>query len=47
MYKDLSHLSLKEIESLMKEYYGGKSVKKILANYNLSISPSTLYKFFP
>lgn len=47
MYKDLGHLNSDEMNDLIKEYYAGKSTKKILAEYNLSIPASNLYKYFP
>ena len=47
MTKDLSYLSDGDIQSLMSRYYNGESASKLIKEYNISTSPSNLYKLFP
>lgn len=43
----LDDLTSEELEHIMDEYYNGKSTKKLISDYMLSVSPSQLYKHFP
>lgn len=36
-----------DIQSLMSRYYNGESASKLIKEYNISTSPSNLYKLFP
>lgn len=47
MGKDLSHLTSEEIETLMRRYYDGEAVSKLIKEYNISVHASELYKLFP
>ena len=47
MEKILSHLTAKEIETLMQRYYAGESVSKLISEYGISVHSSELYKLFP
>ena len=47
MPKDLKHLTIAEIDSLIKRYYAGESVTKLLKEYHLTIRTTELYKLFP
>lgn len=47
MYEDLSHLTDEKINELMKRYYQGEAVKKIIKEFDLNVSSSNLYKLFP
>lgn len=47
MGKDLSHLTSEEIETLMRRYYDGEAVSKLIKEYNISAHASELYKLFP
>ncbi len=47
MFKDLKHLSEKEVSHLMNRYYSGEATSTLLKEYQLSIPASQLYKFFP
>lgn len=47
MGKDLSHLTSEEIETLMRRYYNGEAVSKLIKEYNVSVHASELYKLFP
>lgn len=47
MYKNLDHLSEEQIEELMKRYYAGESVKKLISAFELDVRPPALYKLFP
>jgi hypothetical protein len=47
MGKDLSHLNSSEIESLMRRYYDGEAVSKLLKEYDITVPASGLYKLFP
>lgn len=43
MGKDLSHLTSEEIETLMRRYYDGEAVSKLIKEYNISVHASELY----
>lgn len=47
MYKDLSHLTDAEINTLIGRYYSSESAQKLIQEYDLSVRPSGLYKLFP
>jgi hypothetical protein len=47
MHKDLSHLNEDQIKELMDRYYKEKHVSDLIKEYDLDISVSKLYKFFP
>lgn len=47
MRKDLTHMSNKEIDTLMNRYYSGESITKLIKEYGLSVYPSDLYHLFP
>lgn len=47
MGKDFSHLTSEEIETLMRRYYDGEAVSKLIKEYNISVHASELYKLFP
>lgn len=42
MGKDLSHLTSEEIETLMRRYYDGEAVSKLIKEYNISVHASEL-----
>lgn len=46
MGKDLSHLTSEEIETLMRRYYDGEAVSKLIKEYNISAHASELYKLY-
>lgn len=45
--KRLSHLNEKQIKELIKRYYAGEMVKKLIEEYNIEFSTSGLFKLFP
>lgn len=47
MYKNLDHLSDDEVKTLIKRYYEGEAVAKLVKEYHLAIHASELYKLFP
>lgn len=47
MYRDLSHLDKSELTTLINRYYDGESATRLIAEYDLLVSPSHLYKIFP
>jgi len=47
MHTDLSHLSDDEMSKLIQRYYNDEAAKKLIAEYDLNIKPSNLYKLFP
>ena len=47
MYKNFNHLSPAELSRLKDRYCQGEPVHQLLLEYNLQISPSSFYKFFP
>lgn len=47
MHKDLSHLTKKQVTSLIERYYKGESIKGLLNEYDLQITPNLLVSIFP
>lgn len=47
MKNDLSHLTPEELCQLKEKYYGNGKVKDLISEYDLNITPSNLYKYFP
>lgn len=47
MYKNLNHLSKKELKNFIQEYYSSNSVKDLIKKYQLDISVSMIYKLLP
>lgn len=47
MNSDLTHLSDQDVKKLIERYYSGENVKKLLAEYNINVSSSCLFKLFP
>lgn len=43
----LEHLSETQVETLIERYYGGESVKNLLAEFQISVLPAKLYTLFP
>lgn len=44
---NITHLSEEKIKALMKAYYGGENVDKLINKYNINIKRNTLYLAFP
>ena len=47
MYKDLGHLTQKQLKSLMDRYYSGESVKDLISSFQLDVRPTNLFRLFP
>lgn len=47
IHEKLAHLSPKQIIQLMKEYYAGVRVKKLIEDYEVNCRPNDLHKYFP
>ncbi|MCZ6903261.1 MAG: hypothetical protein O7C59_09290 [Rickettsia endosymbiont of Ixodes persulcatus] len=45
--KDLSHLTQKQLEDLIKHYYDNEKVDDLLKEFNINVSPNTLVSLFP
>ncbi|MCC8461836.1 MAG: hypothetical protein LN546_01295 [Rickettsia endosymbiont of Ecitomorpha arachnoides] len=46
-HKDLSHLTQKQLEDLIKRYYDNEKVDNLLKEFNINISPNSLVNLFP
>lgn len=47
MYTNFEHLSQENMAELKTRYYQGEPVHLLLREYDLQISPASLYKMFP
>ena len=46
-YKNLLHLNESQVKELVKRYYAGENVQRLLDDYSLQVFPSRLYTLLP